>query len=256
MYEGSHECTKCSNPASVHLGCVYMTTNIWQGIKSCLVSWAIVCPSPFGVGPRSSFLFMFGLEGSPHLQQSSTNLWDLLSGERIRCLNGKSHWPAHTTARPLGFLQRWPRFPPHPTPAPCNVGFLSSCSGVSRPLMRSRTLPGCVGKSAEWRWGPRAVHTIWKYLPRVDPALMFFWHPSESRPCTKWISELILWGDKITRIVLPKIMKYRIMSAFYHWFECVLRKLNVTKTQDIFGNCMLSSKLCVNFYTSTVLWVI
>lgn len=43
------------------------------------------------------------------------------------------------------------------------------------------------------------------------------------------------------RIVLPKIMKYHIMSAFYHWFECILRKLNVTKTQDIFGNCMLSS---------------
>lgn len=232
-----------------------MTTNIWQGIKSCLVSWAIVCPSPFGVGPRSSFLFMFGLEGLPHPQQSSTNLWDLLSGERIRCLNGKSHWPAHTTARPLWFLQRWPRFPP-PSPHPA---MLASCTIAVGSRDPSWDLAPCLAVWVGVRsggGGPGAVHTIWKYLPRVDPALMFFWHPSESRPCTKWISELILWGDKIMRIVLPKIMKYRIMSAFYHWFECVLRKLNVTKTQDIFGNCMLSSKLCVNFYTSTVLWVI
>ena len=96
------------------------------------------------------------------------------------------------------------------------------------------------------KWGPLGqgtLNVIQRYLSLVDPALMFFWHPSDSRPCAKWISELILWGDKIMRIVLPKIMKHCIMSAFYHWFECILRKLNVTKTQDIFG----SGIICSNF---------
>ena len=94
------------------------------------------------------------------------------------------------------------------------------------------------------KWGPLGqgtLNVIQRYLSLVDPALMFFWHPSDSRPCAKWISELILWGDKIMRIVLPKIMKHCIMSAFYHWFECTLRKLNVTKTQDIFGSGIISS---------------
>ena len=94
------------------------------------------------------------------------------------------------------------------------------------------------------KWGPLGqgtLNVIQRYLSLVDPALMFFWHPSDSRPCAKWISELILWGDKIMRIVLPKIMKHCIMSAFYHWFECILRKLNVTKTQDIFGSGIISS---------------
>lgn len=109
--------------------------------------------------------------------------------------------------------------------------------GLKTPDWRSMSShPACSDRQYEWGRGQAAITAIWKYLPRVDPALMFFWHPSDSKPCT----ELILWGDKIMRIVLPKIMKYH-MSAFYHWFECILRKLNVTKTQDIFGNCMLSS---------------
>ena len=94
------------------------------------------------------------------------------------------------------------------------------------------------------KWGPLGqgtLNVIQRYLSLVDPALMFFWHPSDSRPCAKWISELILWGDKVMRKVLPEIMKYCTMSAFYHWFECILRKLNVTKTQDIFGSGIISS---------------
>lgn len=183
----------------------------------------------------------------PHQQQSSTNQWDLLSGERISCFNGKSHWPDHTPQH--GHLRSYRdglSFHPFPPPpqmfASCLIGM-----GSWDPRGEVTATSPCL---AVWRvacggrGGQGAVPGVWKYLPRVDPALMFFWHPSDSRPCTKWISELILWGDKIMGIVLPKIMKYHIMSAFYHWFECILRKLNVTKTQDIFGNCMLSSN-CV-----------
>lgn len=118
-----------------------------------------------------------------------------------------------------------------------NLCFLPGWEGCLRPLTGGHwalTLPGHVDRRYEVVVVPRGCSCHSKYLPQVDPALMIFWHPSDSRPCTKWISELILWGDKIIKIVLPKMMKYCIMSAFYHWFECILRKLNVTKTQDIF----------------------
>lgn len=63
MYEGSHECTKCSNPASVHFGCVYMTTNVWQGIKLSSVMGNSMPLPPISVGPKSSFLPKFWWRG-------------------------------------------------------------------------------------------------------------------------------------------------------------------------------------------------
>lgn len=154
MYEGSHECTKCSNPASVHFGCVYMTTNVWQGIKLCLVSWAIVCPSPFSAGPKSSFLCKFGWRGLPHQQQSSTNQRDLLSGERIRCpvvrvagLTTPQHGHLGSYRDGLGF-----HLPPKCVLLVRLQWGLETPDGRS---LRSLTLPGCVDRSMKWRWGPR-----------------------------------------------------------------------------------------------------
>ena len=100
MYEDSHECTKCSNPASVHFGCVYMTTQVWQGIKLCPVSWVLVCPSPSVLDPTlPCFLSLVWGGGVPHQQQSSTSQWHLLSGKRINCLNAESlAWPHHSMA--------------------------------------------------------------------------------------------------------------------------------------------------------------
>lgn len=111
MYEDSHECIECSHPASVHLGCVYMTTNVRQGIKSCLVSFALACPSPFSVGSKPSFPFMFVGRGN-HISSNHqpTSQWDLLSGEWIGYLVGKSHWSDHTTEWPLGSFRDGLRF--------------------------------------------------------------------------------------------------------------------------------------------------
>ncbi|XP_073645408.1 LOW QUALITY PROTEIN: uncharacterized protein [Tursiops truncatus] len=51
MYEDSHECTKCSNPASVHFGCVYMTTHaeVSRNVWVCL---SLRAASPLHPRPR------------------------------------------------------------------------------------------------------------------------------------------------------------------------------------------------------------
>lgn len=61
MYEGSLECTECSNPASVCSGGVCVTATASQGVPSCVVGgWGILCPSQSASAPRPLFFKVGG----------------------------------------------------------------------------------------------------------------------------------------------------------------------------------------------------
>lgn len=117
-------------------------------------------------------------------------------------------------------------------PPPCE---LYACwDMVSMSLMTGHqqiTLPILVNNKVNIVWvRAEKMSGFWKYLPQVDPVLIFLWNPSDKQILHKWISELILWGDKIMSIDLPTIPKYHIISTFYLWSECILRKQKCNKT--------------------------
>lgn len=229
MYEDSHECTKCSDPASVH-----MAVSTWrqkfdrESSGVCVTSASVPLPLQCWLQTLLSFQVRGHISSS---YQPTNGIYLVVTGLAVKmvrvgkrcCLTTPQHGHLGSCRDGLSF-----HLPPP--------------KGSWDPWLEVTELLPCLAVVTilKWSWGP-GVSLLLGTFASSRSSLNVFWHPSESRPCTKRISELILWGDKIMRIVLPKIMKYRIMSAYYHWIECIFRKLNVTKTHDIFGNCMLSS---------------
>ena len=128
---------------------------------------------------------------------------------------------------PLGFLERYPVSTIPLEIASCLTGRFLETPGW-KSLGHSE-----VGVRAQ------GLVLLWEVLASCRSSLNV-WHPSMSRPCTEWMSGFYC-EESIMRTVLPKRTRHHITSACYHWSECTLRKLNVTQTQDIFGNCMISS---------------
>lgn len=142
------------------------------------MSWAKACPSPFSVGPKSSFLLKFGWRGcrisSNH--QPTNGIYLVVKGlavSMVRVTGLTTHRSMATCVPTEMASVSTPFLPPPP-----NVCFLSDWDGVLRAPVRSHCdLSPCL---AVWRaacggrGGQGAVPAVWKYLPRVDPALMFF----------------------------------------------------------------------------------
>lgn len=130
----------CFNPSIADTcGATYLLGIVGTVLKA--LKNVFKLPLPLQCWPRTLFSFYVLGEEPPHQQPSSTSQWDLLSGKWISCLNAKGHWPDHTTARPLRFLQRWPQFPPLPP----NVYFLPDWGGGFRdPRLEAIELLPCL----------------------------------------------------------------------------------------------------------------
>lgn len=72
---------------------------------------------------------------------------------------------------------------------PPRVCFLFHWEGGLETRLEIIELSPCLFRQTLWSecGGQRAITATCRYLPHIDPALLFFWSPSDSRPHAKWI---------------------------------------------------------------------
>lgn len=145
------------------------------------MSLVFVCPSPFSVGPPNlPFLLSLGSRGwvsTAFINQpmGSTEGWLDVSMVRVTgltkpqgsCRDGLSF---HLSTLEGCFL-------------PNGKGSEDSCLGVLEPHLAS----------VQWR---RGCYRCMEILASSRSSLNDVLTPSKSRPCPKWMSESLLWGDK------------------------------------------------------------